>query len=1252
MMRKFNDYDQLGDIFLSIDAQPIVLDLEDKGLMSLPALSSAFTFGTSDFVAPRIDFDLPASGMHEPIMDTGHSEFTPADPLFSQQWYLNNTTAGQFDINVLDAWDDYSGAGVQVTVFDVGYDYAHVDLAANYNAAIDYDYSSGDFDPIATGGDNHGTAVMGIIGAVQGNGEGVVGVAFGASLVGYRGFALGASDSDDQLLDAAGLGDGVGNTNGNANGTDVISVSGGYGSSVFFTSANLDDGIDALEFIAANGRGGLGTIYVKSSGNSRAAANSSAREEGTAERFDSTEFSINVAALRQDGWVTDYSTPGANVLVSAFADDINNFGAITTTDRTGAPGYTSGDYTSTFSGTSSAAPQVAGVVALMLEANSDLGWRDVQMILAASARHAGSDVGTAANTGAAAFGGHEQATQTDGSSWFWNDASHWNGGGQHFSNDYGYGIVDATAAVRLAETWNLQSTTANRATTFEDGLNSTISLNSSSQDVTITETDDIRIEHVSIELTFSTTFLADMEVFLTSPSGTRVQLIADTGDSGDFNGTWRFGSTAFMGETSAGDWIVSLVDDAGSASTLMVTDIDLRTAGSAITADDVFIFTNEYSDYAGVDGHLTNFAGGTGTNTINAAAVTAAITIDLANGTGTIDGVGITMSGIANVFGGDGDDIITGDMLGNELWGGRGDDILNGGDGTDYALFYGVRTDYTIVDNGDGTWTISGGFEGSDTLSGIEFARFSDMDVALTAQFTEGNDNVDGTAGADMFFALGGNDIVNGLGGDDIIHGDAGNDTIHGNDDNDQLFGEDGIDRLFGDAGDDTLDGGIGNDILSGGAGDDIFIGGAGADTHLGSSGTDTLDFSASTSRVELDLAAGGTVGDAAGDSYNSIEVVIGTDFNDILRGGSASDTLRGGDGVDRLFGNGGFDVLDGGAGDDILSGGDDADRFIGGAGADVHLGGGGLDIIDYSASASAVTVNLDTGGTVGDAAGDTYFGVETVIGTAFDDTITGDSASETLIGGDGADTINGAGGYDLIDGGAGDDIMSGGVGHDRFLGGAGADSHDGGANIDTVDYRAATSGIELDLDLGGTVGDAAGDSYVDIERILGSDFDDVIIGSAGNDNLHGYAGDDYIHGSNGNDVLFGEAGDDAFGYDTAVDGYDTLADFVTGAGSDDVIHIFGDPAFDTFAEVMAVAYESGTSTVFNFGGVMRLRVLNSQISDFHSDDFDFSGPPPGNGGGETKAEETLDVLPYAEAFNLSDYDFGFAEFDSLDIIL
>ena len=94
--------------------------------------------------------------------DTPLQELIPSDPLFNLQWHLHNTTAGQFDINVTEVWDDYTGDGVQVVVADTGTDYTHADLAANYRADIDYDYTSGDFDPAATPGENHGTSVLGL----------------------------------------------------------------------------------------------------------------------------------------------------------------------------------------------------------------------------------------------------------------------------------------------------------------------------------------------------------------------------------------------------------------------------------------------------------------------------------------------------------------------------------------------------------------------------------------------------------------------------------------------------------------------------------------------------------------------------------------------------------------------------------------------------------------------------------------------------------------------------------------------------------------------------------------------------------------------------------------------------------------------------------------------------------------------------------------------------------------------------------
>lgn len=658
----------------------------------------------------------------------------PTDPRIStgiaesgQQWYLNQRDAGEFDLRVMGAWADYTGAGIDVFVIDDGFDYNHTDLSANYDETLDYDYSNDTADAFGDSTDAHGTAVTGIIGADD-NGAGTVGIAFDSRVVGYRVYGF-ISDTwlaniRDGIRDAA------------TAGADVVNISQGMSNAIetifggYLTQSLVMSIRTSINFAVDSGRDDLGTIIVKSAGNAR-----SISYDVNADMWTNDTRQIVVAAVDQDGDVSSYSSYGAANLVSGFGTP----GEVVTTDRTGSAGYDASDITTSFNGTSSAAPMVSGVVALVLDANANLGWRDVQTILAASARHVGSDVGGTVS------GSEREA-------WSWNGASTWNGGGMHFSIDYGYGLVDATAAVRMAESWLIgvpAQTSANEQTTFQDGLNSTVTIpdgSATGRAFTIREADAIEVERVSLTVTFATTYVSDVKIVLISPDGTRSTLINASGTSEDFNGTWTFESQAFRGVSSAGAWKVTIVD-AVSGDILTVSDIKLRTFGSASSADDRYIFTNEYSDFDGVGGHartITDSNGGI--DIVNAAAVSAGSLIDLnAGAQSRIDGVNVVFRGMDRAIGGDGNDSLYGNSGGNQLYGYRGNDILVGRSGNDLLsgyrgndnLYGGLGNDRLIGGSGVDKFVFNTALNGSTNVDTIDdFSVISDLMVLENAIFT------------------------------------------------------------------------------------------------------------------------------------------------------------------------------------------------------------------------------------------------------------------------------------------------------------------------------------------------------------------------------------------------------------------------------------------------------------------------------------------------------------------------------------
>ncbi|MCL5777231.1 S8 family serine peptidase [Limibaculum sp. FT325] len=1188
----------------------------------------------------------------------------PTDPLFAQQWYLLNGSGG-LDLNLAGVWDDYTGAGVQVAIIDDGFDLSHADLAVNFRTDIDYDYINFDTVPQPGSGEHHGTAVAGIIGAAAGNGVGGVGVAWDATLVGYRNASN--LSLDDAILDAAGLGDGIGNTAGGGNGSDVVNMSFGF-APLFLTDSSFGLILDAMEAAAAQGRNGLGTIFVKSAGNGRDVPGNAFRDEGTAEVMDTSAFTINVGAVRADGWVTDFSTPGANLLVSAFSNDISNATAITTTDRTGSLGFGGGDFIQDFGGTSASAPQVSGVIALMLEANAGLGWRDVQQILALSARHVGSAVGAAANDGAPPGGGYEQATQENGASWFWNGGTQWNGGGLHFSNDYGFGLVDALAAVRLAESWTQQSTSANRTVLARDLLNTTQTIpdgNAAGRSFTALETGTIRVEHAEVELAMTVGFFADLEVYLTSPSGTRVQLVAATGGAGMFAGRWVFGTTALMGEASAGAWTVTVVD-AGMGDAITLSDIVLRLAGAAAGEDDLWVFTGEFSEVAGDGAHQTVFAGGSGHDTINASAVGSDVTIDLAAGTGVIDGVAITLSSIEAVLGGDGADILAGTAGAETLVGGRGNDILRGNGGAD-VLRGGRGDDRLIVaaglapasgalfDGGEGRdalvldapgQLVPGGavfdLSGADMLSieELHFAPggaaqprsviFEGQEFDAPGEFApqlvvRGEDAAGATErivirlGVNQTLDLSGWTFVDWGGQGEAIEivGDDSDESVVGSSQADTIETGGGNDIVLAGAGNDRIDAGDGRDTVDAGAGDDIVIDGDGlgvlgaADSLDGGDGVDTLiAIAAWTTAATFDLALG-----SLSSGTGLVQAI--RNFENVTVSGSA-----------RVIGTNGANTItateDFASAGNLIEAGGGADTVVAAGGDDEIHGGGGNDRIWAGAGNDRL---------FGDDGNDTFFadrGHDWIDGGAGNDVIWGGLGNDTMFGDDGDDVLRGNGGADLLDGGAGNDRFFGGPGHDTLLGGADDDMLEGIGGNDLIEGGEGNdtllSGFGFDRLYGGDGDDwLEGGERDDVlsgghgaDVLHGNAANDHLMGDAGDDELRGGLGDDRLEGGEGNDMLFGQQGDDLMiggAGDDTLDGGLGVDRFLFTSDLDgndrinrfevgiDLVHFSGITGVSGFSDLVIIKQDFGSLVV---AGAVTVFIAGVTPGLLDADDFVF----------------------------------------------
>ena len=574
--------------------------------------------------------------------------------------------------------------------------------------------------------------------------------------------------------------------------------------------------------------------------------------------------------------------------------------------------------------------------------------------------------------------------------------------------------------------------------------------------------------------------------------------------------------------------------------------------------------------------------------------VQASVSFDLRN-SGSVENLTLTGTGDLFGIGNDLANVLNGNAGNNILVAGGGLDTLNGGDGNDFLSTYdGTSIDHDVVNGGNGNDTLDcGAYEfvdggaGTDSLS-LDFdSYYQHTGLGISLNLTAGNnggalslvtggtivgveairtwatganDTVTDAAWDGQIAGLSGNDTLSGADGNDVLMGGSGTDNLDGGNGADWLFGGQGNDTVSGGAGDDhigdvagylaqfsanttvidplhlgdfqqlanedlndpgtdVLNGGDGNDVIFGNAAINVMNGGAGADTLNGRAGAANIaSYAASLAGVTVFLAGPQlNTGEAAGDTYSNITGLTGSAFADILGGTDSGNAIFGGLGNDQIYGAGGDDHLVGGAGGDRLD------------------GQAGIDTADYSSSTAGLTVFL--GGpqlNSGDAAGDSYFSVENLLGSAFGDILGGDAGNNRVDGGDGSDFLFGSGGTDTLAGGNGNDVLDGGADGDRL---------DGGSGVDVASYRNSTAGIVLDLGNSGlNTGEAAGDVLVAVENLWGTDYNDTIRSNlVGGGQVYGFAGDDTLAGSSGNDVFYGGTGADTI---------------TTGFGADDLFFL------------------------------------------------------------------------------------------------
>ncbi|XP_014665059.1 PREDICTED: proprotein convertase subtilisin/kexin type 7-like, partial [Priapulus caudatus] len=454
------------------------------------------------------------------------------DPMYPFQWHLNNERLLHMDINVTGVWElGITGSGITVAVVDDGVEWTNPDIKDNYNQEASWDLNDDDADAMPNliyEKNQHGTRCAGEIAAVP-NGFCAVGVAYGAKVSGIKVLDGPLTDS----LEAAAF-------NKNMDLNDIYSCSWGP----------EDDGVtvDGPHYLASKalihgiemGRRGYGSIFVVASGNGGVNT-----DNCNYDGYANSPYTVTIGAVDEHGNMPYYAEECASMLAVTFSSGQGDSRPIVTTDWTahGATGCT--DH---HSGTSAAAPIAAGMIALMLQANPCLTWRDVQYLIIMTAKK----------------------IDVDHAAWYTNQA------GLHHSHKHGFGAMDAWRLINSAKVWkNVPWMTVFTGDVLN--VNEPIAKSPSRLIVNYTVTPQtlegyalLMLEHVQVRVTLSHPKRGELDVQLICPSGTisvigppRSKDVSDKGLS-----SWPFSTARCWGENPAGTWKLVIVDINGKEVTL------------------------------------------------------------------------------------------------------------------------------------------------------------------------------------------------------------------------------------------------------------------------------------------------------------------------------------------------------------------------------------------------------------------------------------------------------------------------------------------------------------------------------------------------------------------------------------------------------------------------------------------------------------------------------------------------------------